>query len=79
MSGTLNRTWGMHTQNDLLFLNESVIAIGWEELGDLSRLSHTKDALKAEYHILEYYDKLPDRSKKINPLSAVYIPDVKSE
>ena len=43
------KTWGIHTQNDLLFLNESLIAIGWEELGDLSEVGKTKDALKAKY------------------------------
>lgn len=46
---SLNRTWGIHTQNDFVFLNESVIAIGWEELGDLSSLAKTKDAIKNKY------------------------------
>ena len=28
--------WGIHTLNDSLFLNKSVIAIGWEQMGNLS-------------------------------------------
>ena len=47
--GKRSKTWGIHTQNDLLFLNESLIAIGWEELGDLSTVERTKDALKSKY------------------------------
>ena len=49
MEHSLHKTWGMHSQNDLLFLSESVIAIGWEELGDLSRLPQNKEALRLEY------------------------------
>ncbi|MBP5593487.1 MAG: restriction endonuclease [Clostridia bacterium] len=49
MKNAFSRTWGIHTQNDFVFLNESVIAIGWEELGDLSSLDKTKDAIKNKY------------------------------
>ena len=52
MKNALSRTWGIHTQNDLVFLTESVIAIGWEELGDLSSLPKTKDAIKNKYQVV---------------------------
>lgn len=65
MENKVHRTWGMHTQDDLLFLKESVIAIGWEELGDLSHLPKTKDALKAEYQKV-----FPD-AKKMNVANCV--------
>ena len=41
--------WGIHTTDDYLFLKQHVIAIGWKELGDLSKLPDDKEALKAIY------------------------------
>lgn len=32
------KVWGIHTINDNLLLNKGVIAIGWCEIGDLSRV-----------------------------------------
>jgi len=43
------RVWGIHTMNDHLFLNNNVIAIGWKEMGDLSRLPMSRDAFKERY------------------------------
>lgn len=43
------RVWGIHTQNDSLFLKESVIAIGWHEMGDLSLIEPTREAMKKKY------------------------------
>lgn len=34
--------WGIHTQNDSLFLTGNKIAIGWRELGNLSKISRKK-------------------------------------
>lgn len=65
MKNAVNRTWGIHTQNDLLFLNESVIAIGWDELGDLSSLPQTKEGLKSKYQAV-----YPD-AKKMNVANCV--------
>ncbi len=31
------RVWGMHTQDDRLFLKDNKIAIGWRDFGDLSK------------------------------------------
>lgn len=30
------RMWGIHAQDDNLFLHDNVIAIGWSSMGDLS-------------------------------------------
>ena len=51
MENIVTKTWGIHTQtqNDLMFIHDAVIAIGWEELGDLSSLPKTKDAIKNKY------------------------------
>lgn len=43
------RLWGIHTQDDSLFLNQNVIAIGWQEFGDLSKVEQTRDAFKVRY------------------------------
>ncbi len=41
--------WGIHTMDDPLFLNNGLIAIGWEEMGDLSAISVSRDAFKEKY------------------------------
>lgn len=43
--------WGVHTQDDSLFLNKShpVIAIGWEEMGNLMDIRPTKEDFKLKY------------------------------
>lgn len=51
------RMWGIHTQDESLFLNENVIAIGWREIGDLSKLEPTREAFKAKYAITYPNDK----------------------
>lgn len=43
------RIWGIHTQDDDLFLRGDVIAIGWQKMGDLSRLEPTRDAFREKY------------------------------
>ncbi len=43
------RMWGIHTQDDQLFLQENVIAIGWKEMGDLSALPADRDSFRARY------------------------------
>ena len=51
------RLWGIHTQDDKLFLQESVIAIGWEELGDLSLIPPSRDSYKDKYAEIYPNDK----------------------
>lgn len=43
------RIWGIHTKDDYLFLQNSVIAIGWKKMGDLSKIDATRDAFKEHY------------------------------
>ena len=48
--------WGIHTKDDYLFLNNSVIAIGWKAFGDLSKIEDNRDAFK-EHYIKVYPDE----------------------
>lgn len=41
--------WGIHSQDDSIFLNQSIIAIGWDEMGDLSQIASNRDAYKDKY------------------------------
>lgn len=43
------RIWGIHTQDDNLFLKNDVIAIGWNEMGDLNNIEANRDAFKERY------------------------------
>lgn len=43
------RVWGIHTLDDNLFLKENVIAIGWNEIGDLRKIAPDRDAFKKKY------------------------------
>ena len=52
------RMWGIHTQDDNLFLRDNVVAIGWKAMGDLSLLSADRDAFRQKY--VETY---PDAKK----------------
>ena len=55
MSGTV---WGIHCKDEKLMLQGNVMAIGWEDFGNLSSPAATRDAFK------EHYAKTyPDASK----------------
>lgn len=49
MTNEDKKIWGIHTQDDNLFLKENLIAIGWHEMGDLSKIEATRDAFKEKY------------------------------
>ncbi len=51
------RVWGIHTHDDNLFLKENVIAIGWNEIGDLSKISPDREAFKKKYIETYPHDK----------------------
>ncbi len=53
------RVWGVHTQDDKLFLEKNVIAIGWREMGDLSQLAASRDAFREKYE-----ETYPDAKKQ---------------
>ena len=43
------RVWGIHTLDDYMFLNRSVIAIGWKPMGDLGEIAPDREAFKKKY------------------------------
>ena len=49
MADSEKRIWGIHTQDDILFLKYGKIAIGWREMGDLNDIENNRDAFKARY------------------------------
>lgn len=52
------RVWGVHTLDDDLFLKKNIIAIGWDEMGDLSKIEPSREAFK-EYYSNIYKDASP--------------------
>lgn len=51
------RIWGIHTQDDSLFLKGNVIAIGWKAFGDLSNMENNREAFKQKYAEIYLEDK----------------------
>lgn len=51
------RIWGIHTLDDNLFLKNNVIAIGWPDFGDLSKVTATREAFKERYAQIYPNDK----------------------
>ena len=51
------RVWGIHTLDDNLFLKNNVIAIGWPDFGDLSKVTATREAFKERYAQIYSNDK----------------------
>lgn len=49
MANEEKRIWGIHTKDDNLFLKDNLIAIGWREMGDLSKIETNRDAFKKKY------------------------------
>lgn len=49
MSNDEKRIWGIHTQDDNLFLKNNVIAIGWSDMGNLNNIDANRDAFKEKY------------------------------
>ena len=49
MANEEKKIWGIHTQDDNLFLKGNVIAIGWHEMGNLSLIDANRDAFKDKY------------------------------
>ena len=49
MENEEKRLWGIHTQDDNLFLSGNVIGIGWKDMGDLSLIESSRDAFKDKY------------------------------
>ena len=43
------RIWGIHTRDDQLFLDQSVIAIGWREMGNLAEINADREAFRVHF------------------------------
>ena len=43
------RIWGIHTRDDQLFLDQSVIAIGWREMGNLAEIKADREAFRVHF------------------------------
>lgn len=57
MSDTEKRIWGIHTQDDSLFLRDNTIAIGWGAFGDLTHMENDREAFKKKYAKVYPQDK----------------------
>ena len=51
------KVWGIHTLDDNLFLKNNVIAIGWPDFADLSKVTATREAFKERYAQIYPNDK----------------------
>ena len=57
MNETERRIWGIHTQDDSLFLKDNTIAIGWGAFGDLTDMENDREAFKKKYAEVYPQDK----------------------
>ena len=64
MAETEIRIWGIHTQDEGLFLKSDKIAIGWKEIGDLRAIPANRDDFKEKY-----VQVFPDAKKGSVPTS----------
>ena len=46
MTDLEKKVWGIHTQDDNLFLKQGKMAIGWHEMGDLSQIKPDRESFK---------------------------------
>lgn len=65
MASEEKRVWGIHTQDDHLFLHGNVVAIGWKEMGDLRTINADRDSFK-----IKYTETYPDAKKGSIPTSS---------
>ena len=49
MADTEKKIWGIHTQDEGLFLKDDKIAIGWKEIGNLKDIPANRDDFKEKY------------------------------
>ena len=64
MADTEKRIWGIHTQDEALFLKDDKIAIGWKEIGNLKDIPANRDDFKEKY-----VQVFPDAKKGSIPTS----------
>ena len=49
------RVWGIHTMDDKLFLQDQIIAIGWKDMGDLSKIDSTINTFVRNTYIMKLF------------------------
>ena len=59
------KVWGIHSKDDNLFLNKNLIALGWKEFGDLTKVEPNREAFKEHYA-----EVFPDAKKGQIPTSS---------
>lgn len=64
MADVERKVWGIHSTDDGLFLKQGKMAIGWAEVGDLTKIEDSRDAVKAK--VVECY---PDAKKGAVPVT----------
>lgn len=59
------KMWGIHTQDEALFLKMNKIAIGWRQMEDLSKIPPSREDFKTKY-----FETFPDAKKGSVPTSS---------
>lgn len=59
------KMWGIHTQDEALFLKMNKITIGWRQMGDLSKIPPSREDFKTKY-----FETFPDAKKGSVPTSS---------
>lgn len=65
MADSDKRLWGIHTQDEALFLKQDKIAIGWKDMGDLRLIPASREDFKTKY-----FETYPDAKKGSVPTSS---------
>lgn len=65
MADSDKKLWGIHTQDEALFLKQDKIAIGWKNMGNLRQIPASREDFKSKY--MEIY---PDAKKGSVPTSS---------
>lgn len=58
MSSEEIQVWGIHAQDDNMFRKDNIIALGWKDFGDLSKIDASREAFR------EHYQKIYPNGKK---------------
>ena len=65
MADSDKKLWGIHTQDESLFLKQDKIAIGWKDMGDLRQIPASREDFKTKY-----FETYPDAKKGSVPTSS---------
>ena len=65
MADSDKKLWGIHTQDEALFLKQDRIAIGWKDMGNLRLIPASREDFKTKY-----FETYPDAKKGSVPTSS---------